>query len=133
MKVRDVMNFVLTENDIEIPKGESMTVPDMSFTIPEILEKFRNGIDPYVVKMGQFEDEEPDFDEVNPFEQPDFDIVDAENLMNMYSNVLKEYREKKEQQELEKRKIEESELAEYRKMKAANEVDNKKDPAKIAT
>lgn len=42
-KVRTSFNFILGMEDCETPVGESMTVPDETMSIQELLERFMNG------------------------------------------------------------------------------------------
>lgn len=45
-KIKNQANFVYGAKHKIQPSGELMTVPDDSFTISEILEKFTRGVDP---------------------------------------------------------------------------------------
>lgn len=42
-KVRSTINFTLGVDDIEVPVGDSMTVPDETMSIKQLLERFMNG------------------------------------------------------------------------------------------
>ena len=44
---RNPYNFKLEAKDLENKKGKSLTVPDQSFTVQEILLKFTSGIPLY--------------------------------------------------------------------------------------
>lgn len=51
----------------EYNSGELKTVPDLSFTIPEILEKFTRGLNvDDLFRDGQYSDTEADFDDIHP-------------------------------------------------------------------
>lgn len=41
--IRTWLTFQLETTDQEVPEGESMTVPDMTLTIPELLERHTRG------------------------------------------------------------------------------------------
>lgn len=59
----------------------SLTVPDQSFTIKELLIRYTSGTMPPVYRDGYYEeDDEIDIDNVNPMERGDFDLVDAQQL-----------------------------------------------------
>lgn len=74
---RNQYNYSLgdCDKDLEYNDEPSMTIPDMSYSIKEILEKYTKGIVLNVVKNGRF-DEEPDFNDSLVEEQPDFDLSD---------------------------------------------------------
>lgn len=57
----------------------SMTVPDQSYTVRELLQKFTSGGMPDVAKVPQYE-EDPDFDDIDPTRLPDFDLADLTEL-----------------------------------------------------
>lgn len=63
-RLRSSINFTLGKKDIEIPRGKSMTVPDDSFTVAEIIEKTLSGMPP-AINQNYFyvEGEDPDFDD----------------------------------------------------------------------
>ena len=44
MKIRSKQNWKLLKSDKETPKGKSLTVPDDSYTVQELLEKHAQGI-----------------------------------------------------------------------------------------
>lgn len=52
-----------------------MTVPDMSYTIPELMKRFASGNDPLISKK-PFYDENPSFDSIDPTRDPAFDYAD---------------------------------------------------------
>jgi ABC-type uncharacterized transport system substrate-binding protein len=71
-------NFQRSGVDYEMPVGVSETIPDMSYTVREIMEKFTVGLAPHVLKNGQFdENENLGFDDYDPTRQLDYDLADA--------------------------------------------------------
>ena len=85
---RNAMNYDhgQIETDLEIPSGEDMTVPDLSYSVKEILQKFTRGVDPYISKVPQFTDIQ-DYEGVDPLLDPDFDLTDFDRL-GANSNIL---------------------------------------------
>lgn len=51
------------------------TVPDMSFTIPQLMQRFAAGNDPQISKKPIY-DENPDFDSFDVTRDPAFDLAD---------------------------------------------------------
>jgi len=62
--------------------GESLTIPDQSLTIRQILERFTRGQVLDVAHHDSIGYDDPDFDDVDPTLDPAFDIIDAYNLKN---------------------------------------------------
>lgn len=59
--------------------GPSLTVPDQSYSIREILEKFSRGIDPYLTKLPSYDEDDIDVeDDVTPDRLPDHDLSDLD-------------------------------------------------------
>ena len=52
-----------------------MTVPDMSYTIPQLMQRFASGNDPLISKKPLY-DENPTFDTIDPTRDPAFDYAD---------------------------------------------------------
>lgn len=73
-------------------KGESMTVPDESFTIPEILEKFTRGVDPMLSKLGHgFDEQDVDFEDLpENWIQDLTDIDEAKGFIEYQQEKIKE-------------------------------------------
>lgn len=63
------------EKDTEVNDDEDMTVPDMSYSIQDILQKFTKGIDLGISKIPQYNDVQG-FDDINPLRNPMFDLSD---------------------------------------------------------
>jgi len=66
----------------EINKSPSMTVPDQSMTVDEILSMFSRGlsIDHLVKPINGFDD--PSFEDLDPMNDPTFDILSAKILLD---------------------------------------------------
>lgn len=75
---RTTNNFKLGEfkGDMEKNEEPSMTVPDMSYSIKEILQKFAQGIGLNVARMPQYPDIEEDIDGEVDYILPDYDLTD---------------------------------------------------------
>lgn len=64
----------------EVPQGVSLTVPDQSYSIRDILEKYTRGIAPLVAKEPIYDDD-PDINNPDPLENP-LDITDVQEALN---------------------------------------------------
>jgi len=97
---RTVNNFTLGEfkGDMEVNEEPSMTVPDMSYSIKEILEKFTNGVDLMVSKMPQYAENQElveEFEREPDYFKPDFDLTDVPLNQNQ-DDIKTEYVKKRE-------------------------------------
>lgn len=91
----------------------SLTVPDQSFTIAEILEKHTQGIPLGILKQGSYSGTE-DFDDFDETRRPDFDLVDAQDLTEQIGQVV-------ESEEVDTAKNEELETKSKQKQKTEDE------------
>lgn len=96
---RTVNNFTLGEfkGDMEVNEEPSMTVPDMSYSIKEILEKFTNGVDLMVSKMPQYAENQElvdEFEQEPDYLKPDFDLTDVP--LKTEDDIKPEYVKKRE-------------------------------------
>lgn len=99
---RDETNFILGDQkgDLEINNEPSETIPDQSFTIREIMEKFTVGIDLGVSKMPQYPEIEAQFENELGYIPPEFDLTDVpvetlqESLINVKAEIKKRKAEK---------------------------------------
>lgn len=57
----------------------SLTVPDQSYTIKELLMRFTSGGMPDIAKTGTYEDD-PSFEDIDPTRLGDFDLADLTEL-----------------------------------------------------
>lgn len=73
----DILNCKGEENS-----GEIVTIPDMSYSIEEILRRSFSGSLPSIAKESYYDSEngDVDFDDTDPTMAPDFDLVDAQVL-----------------------------------------------------
>lgn len=87
-KIVNWFNYVPSEG--EINSGELMTVPDQSYTIQEILDKFTAGIPLNITQNGEYSDTD-DFDDVDMRSQIiDFtDIPEITEKRNFYKKSKK--------------------------------------------
>ena len=89
----------MTEKTSEEP---SLTTPDMSYSIRNLLEKFTSGITPPVMREGKF-DEDATFENYDITRNGDFDLADA-SQMKAELQASQEAREAKYQELLELKK-----------------------------
>lgn len=71
---------IVNWNNYKITRGEvftnpSMTVPDESYTIQEILEKYSRGINLNIERQGEYDNSD------------DFDIIDQRQLVKDYADI----------------------------------------------
>lgn len=82
-------NYKQSASSYEYNSGELVTVPNMAYSIKEILEKFTRG--QAVPHHEGFYSDTDNFDEDDLLRRPDFDIVDVEyelqNLQNKIQNT----------------------------------------------
>lgn len=71
---------------------ESMTIPNQSYSVREILQRFQAGTLANISKpiYYELEDDSDDFDNVDITQSPDFDLVDAENYLHAINSKLSE-------------------------------------------
>lgn len=73
--------YVPDETGMEHPDGVLNTVPDQSLSVREILDRFRRGVAPAVVKKPIFNDDDDIDDDVyNHIYDGDFDLTDRDVL-----------------------------------------------------
>lgn len=65
----------------EINLSPTMTVPDQSLTIPQILDMFTRGVDIENIYKNGVGYEDPDFDDLDPTQDPAFDLVQAKQML----------------------------------------------------
>lgn len=70
-KLRSSINFKLKKSDMETPSGKSLTVPDDSFTVQELLERNTRGL-PLTGREGVFiDDSDIEDDDLEKFNRQD--------------------------------------------------------------
>ncbi len=67
--------------------GESVTVPDDSYTIKELILRFNSGCMPAIGRNVIYDDD-PDFECIDPTCSPDFDLVDHSELTARLSSDI---------------------------------------------
>lgn len=77
---------------VSIPEhdfSEVLTVPDQTMSLKELMNRYALGEDilPYLGNRFNFYDDE-DEDNIEPYEDPDYDISDAVNDINSISSTL---------------------------------------------
>lgn len=101
-KFRSAYSFTPLETDYEAGGGISLTLPDDSYSVEDLLRRYANGIMPPVGRNVYFEDD-PDFDNIDPTLDPSFDLSDATAIMQDLETKIKHRSRKKvpfESQEL---------------------------------
>lgn len=67
--------------------GKSLTLPDQSYSIQEMLEKFVRGIPVPTATLGGFDDE-PDMDNIDPSRLGDYDLVTLVEMRDEFSELI---------------------------------------------
>lgn len=73
-KNRSTLEWKPKASDMETPVGVSVTVPDDSYTVSELLKKHSQGLALNIQKLGQFDDlgdDEYDSEDMNQFQNLD--------------------------------------------------------------
>lgn len=76
------LNYYESPDSFEYPEGDSQVIPNQTLTINEVLTRFQAGTLPDIVKNPLFEDN-PDFDNINLTEAPDWDLADATHVLEI--------------------------------------------------
>lgn len=125
-KLRSTLNYVPRSQDRETPKGKSLTVPDDSYTIRQIIERSQNGLPVNVGHEAGYP-----FEENNDFDSHDIESIQRMDLSEQYekleeiriqrSTLEQELRDKKDAQKAKKleqlKKLEEEKKAEIEQKK----------------
>jgi len=87
-------NRQITPTRGEVNTLPSMTIPDMGYSLKEILDRFTNGMPLSIAKEPYYEDNpDEDFDLYDETRDPSFDLEDASMRLNEL-NDAKQYQEK---------------------------------------
>jgi len=86
--LQDSRNFKYSKIHKREPKGPSLTVPDLSYTIPEILLKFTRGQSLDIERAGAyaFENGEEDFDAVD-FRELNKDLTGQDDAKEILESI----------------------------------------------
>ncbi|AXH75010.1 MAG: hypothetical protein [Microviridae sp.] len=92
-------NRITKPSDYTHITGESMTVPNESYSLKEIVEKFSREYPKHMLRTGYFDGEENDidFDDIDPTRQGDFDLTDA---IELKEKIFEKQKTKKAQKNL---------------------------------
>lgn len=77
----------LDPKNYETPVGVSLTVPDMSYSIQELFDRYRVGLPPQVSLMPEYPNgDNPDFDDLSPIDTA-LDLVDVDDEIAYVEDV----------------------------------------------
>lgn len=96
------MNFVLSQRHIEHPKGISMTVPDETLSIKEILQRFVRGQPLDIHMRPTFNIPDSDFDSIDYGEASRLELAERSELLEAVREENKALREKLKQKPVSK-------------------------------
>ncbi|AXH77916.1 MAG: hypothetical protein [Microviridae sp.] len=115
-KFRLSTNYTMTKADMEHPSGKSLTVPDDTYTVQEMLERHARGL-PLAGRDGIYIDdsdiEDHDLEEFNRG-----DITDRHEMAEAAGQVVREEETKKKKAETAKKEKDRAEWTEWKKDKA---------------
>ncbi|UPW41907.1 hypothetical protein [Dipodfec virus RodF1_76] len=87
-KVISKYDYDYTQDGV-VPQGVSLTVPDQSLTLRQIVDRFSNGmIPPGLIHDVQYDD--PDVtidDDVSPLNNPNVDLIDIQEYEREYREI----------------------------------------------
>lgn len=129
-KVKNMFNFKFDHNCIELCGGVSLTNPDMSYSVRELLEKFTNGVIPPVARTTNFE-ENPTFEDYDQTRELDFDLADATEMSLAITARQKELRRSIKEKEDQKAKTQKAKMAKWEKWEKDHMGEEKTDPPQI--
>lgn len=72
-------HFKLESQDMEHPSGVSITIPDESYTIKDLVQKFSQGIDPSISKLAEYSEDSDDHDQPDMRKLATADLSDVDN------------------------------------------------------
>lgn len=98
-KVHKQLDYVLTKEHKETPRGVSETIPDMSYSIKDIIEKYTQGIPLPVLKNGSF-DNVDNFEEIDVTNDPNLDLSEATAIYQQMQSKIKAKAHKKTNEEI---------------------------------
>lgn len=120
MKMRNVVNYELTENDVERPVGPSVAVPDETLTIRQIFEKFANGNSAFVSQREGIFDPAPSFDSEDLEKANAMDPVEKDALLEAM-RAKRKFLESEIKSDQEKQKARKEQLEKERQQKRSEE------------
>lgn len=89
-----ITKFTFTTEGIGHKKSEkpSLTVPDQSYSVQELIEKFTRNIPVPISQIGNY-DEEPDFDNIDPSRLSDYDLTTLQDMQIEYQSIVQNINE----------------------------------------
>lgn len=77
--IQNSSNYELKDEFCETPTGVSLTVPDDSYTIRELLDRATKGINPMIERSGEYGEDpvfdDPDFEKILDLDYADLDAM----------------------------------------------------------
>ncbi|AXH76190.1 MAG: hypothetical protein [Microviridae sp.] len=120
-RLRSTINFQLKKKDMEQPKGKSLTIPDDTYTVSELLERHARGL-PLAGRPGTFiEDTDIEDDDLEAFNR--MDITDRFEAAERAGQIVREEHEHKENKKKKKEAEERADYQKYKNDKAKKPVD----------
>lgn len=92
-------NYDPSDNPGELTTKKSVTVPDQSLTVEEILDLYARGIGIDSIYHEGSGLDDPSFDDLDPTQRPDFDIIEAHQILGDVNQRLQNTEEGSTQQQ----------------------------------
>ena len=82
IKPKCVLHYEDDPDNVYYPDPVSVTVPDMSYSLRDLLERFTTGTIPTDIVRAAMYTDNPDFDDFLDTELGDFDLTDCQRELN---------------------------------------------------
>lgn len=134
-RFRSTINFKLKPSDMETTTGKSLTVPDDTYTVSELLERHAQGLKLLVEKNAIWlDDQDIEDDDLEKFNR--MDPMERMQAAKAAGEVVEEDRSKKRKKQQEKDEEEKKAFENWKKNPPKKEPDlpdNQAEPSKTAT
>lgn len=90
MKIVNHFNYD-PSSAIEVVEGPSFAVPDQTYSVRELFQRMARGLplDDRINQLPMYFDDNPDIDNPDPTQRPDFDLTDYGNeMMQLETDIL---------------------------------------------
>lgn len=103
-KLRGTLEFKLQKKDKEIPTGISLTVPDDSYTIQELLQKHEQGLALGIQRLAQYDiADDEEFDGIDMHKYQQLEEFEKREMIEKTAEITQRYKAGKQRLDAEKR------------------------------
>lgn len=122
MKWKTSLNASEFEKHYEINEGESMTIPDMSYSTRELLNRYAKGLPLDGVRVPIYEGEEPGMPDLTGL-----DLIDRRRVLEEVEQEILEIKERQRQKERERYDVERKKVVDDLVAKKIEEIRKEKE------